>query len=62
MADRTDDPDGEGLSSLSVVGALRLDFNANDRQPVVPVMVQTWLGKFGEYIGHSKGMARLVRT
>ena len=62
VEDRTDDPDGEGLSSMSVVGSLRLDFNANDRQPVVPAIVQTWLGKFGEYIAHSKGMARLVRT
>ena len=62
IEDRTDDPDGEGLSSISVVGSLRLDFNANDRQPVVPLIVQTWLGKFGEYIARSKGMARLVRT
>ena len=62
IEDRTDDPDGEGLSSISVVGSLRLDFNANDRQPVVPLIVQTWLGKFGEYLAHSKGMARLVRT
>ena len=60
--DRADDPDGEGLSSISVVGSLRLDFNSGDRQPVVPAIVQTWLGKFGEYIARSKGMARLVRT
>ena len=60
--DRTDDPDGEGLSSVSVVGSLRLDFNANDRQPVVPLIVQTWLAKFGEYLARSKGMAKLVRT
>ena len=62
VEDRTDDPDGEGLSSMSVVGSLRLDFNANDRQPVVPIIVQTWLSKLGEYIARSKGMARLVRT
>ena len=62
IEDRTDDPDGEGLSSISVVGSLRLDFNANDRQPVVPFIVQTWLSKLGEYIARSKGMARLVRT
>jgi hypothetical protein len=62
IEDRTDDPDGEGLSSMSVVGSLRLDFNANDRQPVVPAIVQTWLSKLGEYIARSKGMARLVRT
>ena len=62
LEDRTDDPDGEGLSSMSLVGSLRLDFNATDRQPVLPVLVQTWLGKFGEYSGHRQGMARLVRT
>ena len=62
IEDRTDDPDGEGLSSVSVVGSLRLDFNANDRQPVVPLIVQTWLAKFGEYLARSKGMAKLVRT
>jgi len=62
IEDRTDDPDGEGLSSMSVVGSLRLDFNANDRQPVVPAIVQTWLSKLGEYIARNKGMARLVRT
>ena len=60
--DRTDDPDGEGLSSMSVVGSLRLDFNSADRQPVVPAIVQTWLSKLGEYIAGSKGTARLVRT
>ena len=60
--DRTDDPDGEGLRSLEIVGATKLEFEAPDRQPVVPSIVHTWLGKFGEYVARSKGMARLVRT
>ena len=60
--DRTDDPDGEGLRSLDLVGSLALEFETPNRQPVVPSIVQTWLGKFGEYIAGSKGMARLVRT
>jgi hypothetical protein len=62
VEDRTDNPDGEGLASMSFVGSLRLDFNAADRQPVVPAIVQTWLSRFGEYIARDKGMARLVRT
>ena len=62
VEDRTDDPDGEGLSSMSVVGSLRLDFNANDRQPAIPVIVQTWLGKFGQYLPRTRGTAKLVRT
>ena len=60
--DRTDDPDGEGLNSLDVVGSVKLEFDAADRQPVVPAIVQTWLGKFGEYVARNKGMARLIRA
>ena len=62
VEDRTDNPDGEGLSSMSVVGSLRLDFNAHDRQPVIPAIVQTWLGKFGQYLPRTRGTAKLVRT
>ena len=61
-ADRTDDPDGEGLRSLRIEGALELDFDAKDRQPPVTRLVQTMLGKFGEYLGQQNGMAKLVRT
>jgi hypothetical protein len=62
VQDRTDDPEGEGLRALEIVGSTRMEFNAADRQPVVPAIVQTWLGRFGEYIGRSAGMVRLVRT
>lgn len=62
IEDRTDAPDGEGLSSMSVVGSLGIVFNPADRQPVVPSIVQTWLGKFGIYSGHDGGAVRLVRT
>jgi len=62
VEDRTDDPDGEGLSSMNVVGSLGLVFNPADPQPVVPAIVQTWLSKLGEYLARSKGTARLVRT
>jgi len=60
--DRTDDPEGEGLRSLEIVGASRMEFNAADRQPVVPAMVQTWLGKFGGYVARGPGTVRLVRA
>lgn len=61
-ADRTDNPMGEGLRSLRIEGALRLDFDAKDKQPPVTRLVQTMLEKFGEYLGHGSGMARLVRA
>jgi hypothetical protein len=62
VQDRTDDPEGEGLRSLNIVGSVGLVFDAEDRQPVVPSLVQSWLGRFGEYTGRSAGMVRLVRT
>jgi hypothetical protein len=61
-ADRTDDPDGEGLKSLRLEGSLRIDFDAKDRQPTVTRIVQTMLGKYGIYVGMKSGMAKLVRT
>src|SRR5688500_13012143 len=35
-ADRTDDPDGEGISQLSLTGSLTIIFNPRDRQPIMP--------------------------
>src|SRR4051812_18510420 len=60
--DRTDDPDGEGLSALRIEGALSLNFKSADRQPVVTRLVQTMLSKVGQYIGQPNGTARLIRV
>ena len=60
--DRTDDPDGEGLKSLRLDGALQIQFDPKTRQPLVPQLVQTMLGKFGAYLGFRPGVAKLVRT
>ncbi len=62
VEDRTDNPEGEGLRSMNVVGSLGLVFEPGDRQPVIPSVVQAWLGRFGEYMERSKGTARLVRA
>ena len=59
--DRTDDPDGEGLKALRIEGALSLEFDAKDRQPAIPRLVQVMLAKVGEYRGEVTGMARLIR-
>ena len=61
-ADRTDNPMGEGLRSLRIEGALKIDFDPKDKQPPVTRLVQSMLEKFGEYRGHGSGMARLVRS
>lgn len=61
-ADRTDNPMGEGLKSLQITGALRIDFDPKDRQPPIPRLVQTLLEKYGEYLGRNSGAVRLMRT
>ena len=60
--DRTDDPDGEGLKSLRLDGALQIQFDPKTRQPLVPQLVQILLGKYGAYLGFRPGVAKLVRT
>lgn len=60
--DRTDDPEGEGISQLNVIGAVGITFDKRDRQPVIPYVAQTMLAKFGAFIGPSDGMVRLVRV
>ena len=61
-ADRTDDPNGEGLKSLRIDGAFLMEFDAKDRQPAVTHFVQVMLGKYGVYLGPQAGMSKLVRT
>jgi hypothetical protein len=61
-ADRTDDPDDEGLDSFSLDGAMSIVFNAKTRRPVVPAVVQAMVGKFGDYLGSHSGNVKLVRT
>jgi hypothetical protein len=61
-ADRTENPDGEGLTSLSLTGTLSMTFDKRDRRPVIPHVAQAMLSKLGEYLNRSGGMARLVRT
>jgi hypothetical protein len=58
--DRTDDPDGEGVAQIALVGSVNVTFDKGDRQPVIPHVVQTMLAKFGSLI--SSGSAKLVRT
>ena len=61
-ANRTDDPDGEGLATLALTGVLSLTFNKDDRRPVIPHVAQAMLSKLGEYMERRTGVVRLVRT
>jgi hypothetical protein len=53
---------GEGLRTLRVEGALSLEFDPKDKQPPVTRLVQSMLGKYGEYVGNTSGTVRLVRV
>ena len=61
-ADRTENPMGEGLKMLRIEGALEMNFDAKNRQPPVPRLVQAMLGRLGEYTGNEGGMVKLVRV
>lgn len=61
-ANRTDDPEGEGLASLAITGSLSLTFERRDRRPVIPHVAQAMLAKLGDYLGQNSGVVRLTRT
>jgi hypothetical protein len=57
---RTADPEGEGLSEVQIVGALRVGFDKKDRRPIIPKAAQLHLSKLGSFIDRVSG--RLVRA
>jgi hypothetical protein len=61
-ANRTEDPDGEGLATMSLTGTLSMTFDKRDRRPVIPHVAQTMLSKLGQYLNSTSGVVRLVRT
>jgi hypothetical protein len=61
IADRTGAPVGEGLS-YSNVGTTQTGYKSEDRRPVLPVLVQSMLAKFGCLVGGRSGSVRLVRV
>lgn len=61
-ADRTGDPDGEGLRSLALEGAMNIEFDKDDRRKALSLRVQVMLSKYGAFQSGQSGVARLVRT
>lgn len=61
-ADRTSDPQGEGVRVLNVVGSIAMTFDKKDRLPVISHLAQTMLSKLGTMASPSSSMARLIRT
>ena len=61
-ANRTDDPDGEGLSRLTLTGTLSIAFDKKDRAPIIPHVAQAMLSKLGDFTGKTSGVVRLTRA
>jgi hypothetical protein len=62
ISDRTGDPDGEGLRTMSIEGALAIEFDKNDRRKVLPLRVQVMLFIFGAFRPGSSVTVSLTRT
>jgi|GEM_PF-197436 len=61
-SDSTDAPDGEGLASLNIPGAVSLTFQKSDTQPFVSRLARTMLEKFGSYRAATGGIVKLTRV
>ena len=61
-ANRTDDPQGEGLASMSITGSMSLTFDKRDRAPIIPHVAQAMLTKLGGYLRRNAGVVQLTRT
>jgi hypothetical protein len=62
VADRTDTPDGEGLSHVGLVGTVNVTFDKRDRQPIISRLAQAMLSKLGTLLRSEAGTARLIRA
>lgn len=62
-ADRTTDPDGEGMKQLNIVGSIGITFDVpRNKRPIIPHLVQTMLSKLGTLIKSWEGVSKLVRA
>ena len=61
VTDRTAAPVGEGLKYANV-GTTQTGYDPKDRRPILPVLVQSMLGKFGSLVKSRSGSVRVVRV
>jgi len=61
ITDRTAAPAGEGLKYYNNSG-VQTGYDKTDRRPIIPVVVQALLAKYGALIQAKSGEVRLVRV
>ena len=61
VVDRTAAPDGEGLKYHNE-GTTQTGYDKTDRRPIITLVVQAMLGKYGSLISAQSGAVRLMRV
>jgi hypothetical protein len=61
VADRTAAPAGEGLKYYNNAG-VQTGYDKADTRPIIPAVVQAFLGKYGALIKSKSGSVKLVRV
>ena len=61
IADRTAAPAGEGLKYYNNAG-VQTGYDKADTRPIIPAVVQAFLGKYGALIKSKSGSVKLVRV
>jgi len=61
IADRTAAPAGEGLKYYNNAG-VQTGYDKADTRPIIPAIVQAFLGKYGALIKSKSGSVKLVRV
>ena len=61
IADRTAAPAGEGLNYFND-GSTQTGYEKSDRRPVITIVAQAMLAKFGSLVNGRSGAVRLVRS
>jgi hypothetical protein len=60
IADRTAAPAGEGLKYLNV-GTTQTGYDKSDTRPVISIVAQAMLAKYGTLLRSRSGAVRLIR-
>jgi len=61
-ADTTDATDGEGLQSISIAGAMSIQFDKKDQQAKIPETARLFLARLGTYLADRGSTAKLTRV
>jgi len=61
IVNRTEAPEGEGLKYQNAGGA-QTGYDKADKRPIIPLLVQSMLAKYGTLLNRRSGSVRLVRA